>query len=184
VSGIDTLRGAASGAIAAAVWAAQQPVDKRVFACRFDDVEWLGRAVTSGEDWATPGLAIHLANGAAFGALYSALAPRLAGPAWLKGPAMALAENTAVWPLTYVADRIHPGREKLEVSLWGNRRAFYQASWRHILFGVVLGELERRLNAAPAGDDAVISTVYSSNGHGEIEHVLAPTPPPSSEPGD
>ena len=37
-----TLRGALAGAAAAAVWAAQQPLDKRVFGVDYDDVELLG----------------------------------------------------------------------------------------------------------------------------------------------
>ena len=38
-----TLRGALAGAAAAAVWAAQQPLDKRVFGVDYDDAELLGR---------------------------------------------------------------------------------------------------------------------------------------------
>jgi hypothetical protein len=48
-----------------------------------------------------------------------------------------MAENLATWPLT----RFLPG-----VELWGNHRAFWQAVWRHLLFGAVLGVLEERLN--------------------------------------
>ena len=42
-------------------------------------------------------------------------------------------------------DRVHPARSDLP-QLWGSGRAFAQATWRHVLFGFVLGELERRLN--------------------------------------
>ena len=58
-------RGALAGALAAALWAAQQPLDKRVFGFPFDDVELLGKAVTSGPHWRAAGMAMHLANGAA-----------------------------------------------------------------------------------------------------------------------
>ena len=37
-----------AGAVGAAVWAAQQPLDKRVFGCDYDDVELLGKPVTRG----------------------------------------------------------------------------------------------------------------------------------------
>ena len=43
-----TVNGAMAGAAAAAVWAAQQPLDKRVFGTAYDDVEILGRLVTRG----------------------------------------------------------------------------------------------------------------------------------------
>lgn len=169
--------------IAAAVWAAQQPVDKLVFGCRYDDVELLGRALVGDDDrYYAPGLSLHLINGGLFGAVYALVAPSLPGPAWAKAPALALGENTALWPLVRVIDRVHPARTRLP-ALTGNRRAFYQASWRHLLFGVVLGELERRIGP-PAGSDgaAIFETVYSSNGHGDIAHASVPlikndTPP-------
>jgi hypothetical protein len=168
LSRAQILRGAASGVLAAAVWAVQQPIDKRIFGCRFDDVEMLGRAVSRDDDYYAPGLAIHLLNGALFGGAYAVVAPSLPGPDALKGPLAAFAENTLLWPLVGLIDRFHPAREMLE-PLAGNRRAFSQASWRHVLFGAVLGELERRLRP-PAEEAAgpVIETVYSSNGHGTL----------------
>ena len=66
-----TSRGAAAGVVAAGVWAAQMPLDKRLFDSSFDDVELLGKAVV-GEHrlWYPAGLAVHLANGAVFGAAF------------------------------------------------------------------------------------------------------------------
>jgi hypothetical protein len=139
-----TLRGAAAGTAAAAVWVAQQPIDKRVFRFPFDDVELLGKAVTRGRRWRATGTAIHLLNGAAFGALYANVAGRATGlPAWSRGPLAALGEHLATWPATALTDRFHPARAELPV-LRPSRRAFAQATWRHLLFGVILGELERR----------------------------------------
>ena len=37
-----TLRGAVCGVVAAAVWALEQPLDKRLLDSAYDDVEWLG----------------------------------------------------------------------------------------------------------------------------------------------
>lgn len=143
-------RGAVAGAIAAAVWAAQQPLDKRAFRFPFDDVELLGKAVTRGRGWRLAGTAMHVANGAAFGALYSALAPRAKRlPPWSRGPAIALGEHLLTWPATAITDRHHPARAELP-RLRRSPRAFAQATWRHLLFGVVLGELERR-GRAPQG---------------------------------
>ena len=73
-------------------------------------------------------------------------------------------------------DRYHPARDDLE-PLRGNRRAFAQATWRHLLFGLVLGELERRLNAE--GEFEPLEDVpVASNGHGNIEHAAAGAPAP------
>ena len=52
-----TLNGALAGAAAAAAWAAQQPLDKRVFGSRYDDVELLGKLVTRGPAWPAAGQA-------------------------------------------------------------------------------------------------------------------------------
>jgi hypothetical protein len=170
-----TLRGAVCGAAAATVWAFQQPVDKLVFGSRFDDVELLGRAVDSGDSWYPAGLFLHVQNGAVFGAMYANLAPLLPLPPVLRGPAVALVENAVSWPLARFADRFHPARDRLP-TLSGNRRALAQATWRHLLFGIVLGELERRLNAEPEPAPLAYHGEFSSNGHGELAHAVSVEP--------
>ena len=166
-----TLNGALAGGIAAAVWAAQQPLDKRVFECGYDDVELLGKAVTRGEAWPAVGVALHVQNGMAFGASYAALRPLLPGPPVVWGVAASLIEHVALWPLGRLVDRYHPARSEL-TPLAGNRRAFAQAAWRHALFGLVMGVVEARLNDRSA-DEPPPEVPASSNGHGSIEHAAA-----------
>jgi hypothetical protein len=164
-----TLNGAMAGAVAAAVWAAQQPLDKRVFGSDYDDVELLGKLVTRDSGWQAAGLALHMANGAAFGATYALLRPLVPLPPLVAGATAALAEHAGVWPLARLIDRHHPARSEL-ARLSGNGRAFAQAAWRHLVFGLVLAELERRLNAE--GEFEPLEGVpVSSNGHGNIEHA-------------
>jgi hypothetical protein len=164
-----TLNGAMAGAVAAAVWAAQQPLDKRVFGSDYDDVELLGKLVTRDSGWQAAGLALHMANGAAFGATYALLRPLVPLPPLAAGATAGLAEHAGLWPLARLIDRHHPARSEL-APLSGNRRAFAQAAWRHLVFGLVLGELERRLNAE--GEFEPLEGVpVSSNGHGNIEHA-------------
>jgi hypothetical protein len=165
-----TLRGALAGAVAAAVWAAQQPLDKRIFGTDYDDVELLGKAVTRGSEWPIAGLALHMQNGAAFGAAYVQVKQFLPGPPVTRAVAAALAENFASWPLAVASDRFHPARRELE-PLWGNWRALAQATWRHVLFGVVLGVLEDRLNAEL--EDHVPAVPVSTNGHGSLDMATA-----------
>ena len=128
------LRGATAGAIAAAVWAAQEPLDQRVFGVDYSDLELLAKPLGGSR---AIGLPIHLANGVVFGAVYSLAAARLNAPGPLKGLAAGMAEHLATWPAT----RFLPG-----VKLWGNHRAFAQAVWRHALFGVLLGGVYERLS--------------------------------------
>jgi hypothetical protein len=178
--GIDrtrTLRGAACGAVAAAVWALQQPVDKLALSSSYDDVELLGKAVTRGPAWYPIGLAMHVGNGALFGAAYASIAPAIPVPPALRGPLVALTEHLALWPLGAVSDRLHPARDDLPV-LTGNRAAFAQAAWRHLLFGFVLGELDRRVNAEPEAVPPESEADYSSNGHGSLEHAVSVQPAP------
>jgi hypothetical protein len=167
-----TLRGAVAGAVAAGVWAAQQPLDKRLFRSRYDDVELLGKAVTRSRGWYPAGLAMHVQNGMAFGALYANLAPLAPAPAWALVPVTALLEHAALWPLMLVIDHVHPARDDLP-RFAGNRRALAQATWRHLLFGAVLGELERRLNADAAAEVPAYEETISTNGHGRIERAVA-----------
>jgi hypothetical protein len=177
----NTLRGAVSGAVAAAVWAVQQPLDKQVFGSRYDDVEILGRALTRGEHWYSVGLATHLLNGALFGGLYANLAPGLPVPPSVKGPAVAVTQHFAMWPLVVVTDRWHPARAELP-ALSGSRRALLQGVWRHLLFGFVLGELERRLAGVDEPEPPEAEADYSSNGHGRIDHAITVTSTTEPEP--
>jgi hypothetical protein len=171
-----TLRGALAGTVAASIWAAQQPLDKRFFGSGYDDVELLGKIVTRGSRWAPAGLALHVANGAVFGAVYANVAPLVPLPARARGPLAGLVEHVGLWPAGRLTDRFHPARADLP-RLGGNRRAFWQATWRHLLFGTLLGEIERRLNPEP--DDAPPlpdPTVTSSNGHGALGDVVLTQP--------
>jgi hypothetical protein len=172
-----TLRGAACGAVAAGVWAFQQPLDKLASGSDYDDVELLGKLVRQGNGWYPIGLAIHAGNGAVFGAVYANLAPVIPIPPVLRGPVVALAEHFGLWPMGRLSDRFHPARKDLP-NLIGNRPAFVQAFWRHLLFGLVLGELERRVNAEPESAPPEPQADYSSNGHGSLEHAVSVQPAP------
>ncbi len=176
-----TARGALAGAVAAVVWAAQQPLDRRVFGVPYDDCELLGAAVTDGDAVLPVGWVMHTLNGAAFGAAYANVAPRLPLPSWARGPVAGLLESTLLWPATVLVGRLHPRGERFP-RLWGSRAAFAQATWRHLLFGVVLGELERRLNApevpeVPPSYEHVVST----NGHGTLDHAMVTITPVAVE---
>jgi hypothetical protein len=171
--GADTtraLRGALAGAVAAGVWALQQPLDRRVFGVDYDDAQLAATLVTGRRRPIAIGGALHVFNGAAFGAAYSVIAPSVGVPAALRGLAAGVAEHLATWPYMRRLER-RPAGEQLP-RLWGNHRAFAQALWRHSLFGVLLGVIEHRLNpppdeAAHAGDEHA-----ASNGHGSVEHLV------------
>jgi hypothetical protein len=167
-----TARGALAGVIAAGTWSVQSPLDMRAFGVAYSDEALLGKAVTQGPAWPVVGVGLHLLFGASFGAAYANLAPRLPLPSWARGPAVALVEHLSTWPMTVAVDRVHPARDAMP-DLWGNSRAFAQATWRHLVFGVVLGELERRFNAATDARVPPFEHVVSSNGHGNLEHAVA-----------
>src|SRR5215217_8309195 len=139
-----SLNGALAGGLAAGLWAAQQPLDRRVGGSSYDDVELLGKLLTRGPAWPLAGAGLHVGNGAAFGAIYAQLRPFLPGPPAVRGLVAAMAEHVCLWPLGALADRLHPARDEL-ASLWGDRRALAQATWRHAVFGLGLGLLEARL---------------------------------------
>jgi hypothetical protein len=162
-----TVRGALAGSVGAAVWLASQPLDRRLFGVDHDDAELLGRLAARGRPEAQAiGTALHLQNGALFGALYAQVAPSLPVHPVLRGPLTALLEHVATWPAIAL----------VEPSLLRNPRAFAQSAWRHVLFGAVLGELERRLNP-PAGElEPVDEAKVASNGHGSPEHLVASGP--------
>lgn len=162
--------------MAAAVWAAQQPLDKKLLDSGYDDVELLGKLVTRGPRWPAAGMALHVQNGILFGAVYAQVKPFMPGPPVLRGVTAALVEHVALWPLTRFTDRLHPARREL-TALDGNWRAFGQGAWRHALFGAILGGLEHVLNDRSADEPPDIPV--SSNGHGDIEQVAVAAADPA-----
>jgi hypothetical protein len=136
------MRAGAAGAVAALIWGAQEPLDQRVFRCDYSDVAVLGKAVTRGRRWRTVGFTLHALNGVVFGLVYDSLRRRLPVRQRPLAVGLAVAEHVALYPLSWLVDRYHPARGEPGVpALLTNRRAFAQATWRHALFGWLLGRL-------------------------------------------
>jgi hypothetical protein len=113
------MRAALAGAIAATAWGLQEPLDRRVFGCDYSDVRLVG------------GLPVHALNGALFGLAFAAVRRRTQIEPRRLALMLALAEHAALWPLVGLFDR----------ELVRNPRAFAQGTYRHALFGLVLGRL-------------------------------------------
>jgi hypothetical protein len=134
-------RSAAAGALAATVWGLAEPLDQRLLRCDYSDVALLGKAVTR-RHWRTAGFAIHAVNGATFGLVFHELRGRLRMDSRRLALGLALTEHAALYPLCYFVDRYHPARGEPGVPLLlTNPRAYVQATWRHALFGALLGRL-------------------------------------------
>jgi len=133
--------GAKAGVLAAAVWAAAEPLLGRVVGTPYSDVRLLGRTVTSGGAWPVAGVAVHLINGALFGAAFE----RLGLSGVRQGVLAAEAENLLLWPGYAVVDRIHPDRrDGTWPRLVTNPRLGVYEIATHALFGAVLGLATRR----------------------------------------
>ncbi|MGZ8650289.1 MAG: hypothetical protein ACXW08_16940 [Solirubrobacteraceae bacterium] len=141
---MSRLRAAAAGATAATVWAALEPLDRRLLRCDYSDGAILGKAV-SRRHWLRVGVALHAANGAAFGLAFDEVRRRTEISPRRLALAMALAEHIALYPLCFFIDRYHPARGEPGLPpLLRNPRAFAQATLRHAVFGLVLGQLADR----------------------------------------
>jgi hypothetical protein len=130
------MNAAKAGATAALVWAAVEPFDQRMLHHEYSDVAVLGKAVTRSRAWPLAGLAMHAANGAVFGVAYAQARKRGASAV-----TMALAEHTVLFPLGAIVDRRHPARGTKGLAPLWSKRAFAQATFRHLLFGALLGHL-------------------------------------------
>jgi hypothetical protein len=145
--------------VATVVMTLEQPLDKRLFDSKYDDVEILGKLVTPGDDWQPIGFALHVQNGAILSAAYARLKSPLPGPAVLRGLLAGLIEHVATWPMTVLVDRYHPARKELP-KLAANRRAFGQATIRHAVFGSSSGS--SRTRSTTAAHSSRCSSVSSS----------------------
>jgi len=130
------MRGMLAGIVAAGIWAAAEPALGRALGVPwYSDRRLLGGLFRVGPGAA---IAIHLVNGAAFGATFERLGLR--GP--VSGVVMAQAESLSLWPAMSVVDRVHEDRRSgAWPPLWGNRRVFAYEVAVHALFGAVLGGL-------------------------------------------
>jgi hypothetical protein len=133
-----SVNGAKAGAVAALVWAVAEPIDRRLVRHDYSDVAVLGKAITRSRAWPVAGVALHAANGAVFGLAYDRLRRR-----GVSALTMALAEHTLLFPLGAVVDRAHPARRQGGLAPLWSKRAFVQATFRHALFGALLGRLAR-----------------------------------------
>jgi hypothetical protein len=139
------VRSALAGAAAATVWGLQEPLDRRLFRCDYSDVALLGKLVTRGPGWRPAGFALHALNGAVFGLAFHDVRRRTGAEPRRLALALAQAENLGLYPLAWLVDRYHPARGEEGVPpLLTNPRALVQATWRHALFGVLLGRLAPR----------------------------------------
>jgi hypothetical protein len=138
------VRAATAGAAAATVWGLLEPLDVRLFRSDYRDVALLGKLLTSGRGWKVAGYAVHAANGALFGLVFDAALRRSGiGPRRL-AVGLALAENAVLYPLGIVSDRKHPRRAERDVGPLWSRRVFAQETFRHVVFGLVLGSIHSR----------------------------------------
>jgi hypothetical protein len=119
------VRSAVAGAAAAVVWGLQEPLDQRVFRSDYSDIEIVGLGRRR------LGFLVHAGNGALFGLAFDAVRRRIDVDQRRLAVGLALAEHVALWPLTAIVDR----------EVVKSPRAFAQATYRHALFGLVLGRL-------------------------------------------
>jgi hypothetical protein len=136
---VSRARAALAGAFAALVWAALEPVDKRVFHNDYSDIALLGKFVTRSRAWPLAGLGVHALNGALFGLAFHEVRGRTAAPPRRLALVLALAEHVSLFPLSAVVDRKHPARGEPGVRNVFSLPGFAQATARHALFGAVLG---------------------------------------------
>jgi len=131
-----------AGAVAAAAWGLVEPLDQKWFRFPYSDIAILGKFATRGPHWRAAGWAMHIVNGAVAGLVFWVLFEWIGTNAFWFAIAFAMVEHLATYPLTLLTDRFHPARGAPELpSMSRSGRAFAQATFRHLLFGVVLGLL-------------------------------------------
>ncbi len=135
------IRCAAAGAIAASAWGLAEGFDQRLLRHDYSDVAVLGKLVTRGPGWRPIGFACHAANGAVFGLAYHELRERVRVDPRRLAVGMAVAEHALLFPIGGLLDRVHPARGEPGVASMLSAKAFVQATWRHLLFGWILGRL-------------------------------------------
>lgn len=138
--------GALAGLAGALAFAGVMALDLRLMRARTNDLRLLAGLVPGGRRWWLPvGLAMHCANGAALGVVYARLCSAPVRRPWLRGLAFGLTENTLLWPLVVVLDRLHPDIRAGRLDHFNRPVPFFQEVLRHAAYGLTLGLVEARL---------------------------------------
>ena len=145
----ERVRAAGAGAAAAALWGVLEPLDEPLFRSDYRDVAMLGKLVTAGPGWKVAGFALHTANGALFGLGFDVVRRRSRLTPRRLGLVLALAENVVLYPLAALVDSKHPRRGERHLPPLLTPRVFAQETFRHAVFGLVLGTL---VGSAHSGD--------------------------------
>ncbi|HYI16558.1 MAG TPA: DUF6789 family protein [Thermomicrobiales bacterium] len=135
------LAGLAGGAAFAAVMELDMALSRR----RVDDFQLLAGFGPTRDKWRVVGPLVHSINSVSLGGLYGVVAQFIPGTGWRKGLTFALAENTLLWPIIIVLDRVHPAIRSGELPVYNRPWPFLVENLRHATFGIVLGTVYERL---------------------------------------
>jgi len=131
---------ALAGATAAAAWIAAEPITRRLAGGTHRELRLISGLLAGKRGGNALGLAVHLANGAAFGVAFS----RFGGRGVRQAVVAAQVENAVLWPGMAIADRVHPDvRSGRWPRLVSDRGTILQEIGSHLVFGAVLGALIR-----------------------------------------
>jgi hypothetical protein len=139
------IAGALAGLAGGAAFAAVMKFDMAISGNPVNDFKLLGGFGPAREHWQVTGPLVHGVNSAALGVAYASVADRMTGPGWLRGLVFALAENTLLWPIMIVLDRVHPAIHSGELPKFNRPWPFVAENLRHAAYGFVLGALYERL---------------------------------------
>ena len=152
-----------------AVWALQQPLDKRAFGSGYDDVELLGSAVTAATAGTRSGSRSTPATARCSAPSTPTSHPRCRCPPALRGPAAALSEHVALWPLGRRVGPRAPGSRRAAAAdrQPGRVRAVDLAPPAvRVRARRARAPGQRRARSRPRPDP--VAADYSANGHGSL----------------
>lgn len=139
------LKGAISGLAGGVAFAAVMKADMALSGRRVDDFQLLAGFGPTRDHWPVAGAIVHAGNSVALGGLYAVVSDRLPGKGWQRGLTFAMVENSLLWPLLIILDRVHPAIQSGELPVYNRPWPFFVESVRHAAYGLVLGSLFEQL---------------------------------------
>jgi hypothetical protein len=139
------VKGAVAGLAGGIAFAAVMKADIALSGRRVDDFQLLAGFGPTRDHWPVAGAVVHATNSIALGGLYSLVSDQLPGTGWQRGLTFAMVENTLLWPVLLVLDRVHPAIQSGELPAYNRPWPFLVENLRHAAYGLVLGVLFERL---------------------------------------
>jgi hypothetical protein len=143
--GLNLKAAIVAGLAGGAVYVVTAEIDNRITDVNLDDLKLLGWPMVEDKSHAkVAGLIPHFLFSIGLAQVYGILRGRLPRQGWIAGPALAIVENTVLYPVSALENH-HDGIRTGQIDRYQTLNAYLQSIPRHITYGLTMGVIYDRI---------------------------------------